>query len=240
MNIGLVLATYKEELNIEELLNSIFNNLKVSKIVIVDDSPENLIGQIVSNFKNVIYIHRGKKLGRGSAVITGIKEILNFKEINIIIEIDTDLSHDPSEISNNLKKFEEENLDLLISSRYLKESKILNWSFNRRLLSRFANFLTRLFLGVPVSDYTNGFRIYSKSAASHITKKCGFIGDGFMILSEILVELYYNNFKIAETKTIWRNRVRGKSTVTFKLILDSLIELFKIYKRKKLIKFSKS
>ena len=60
-----------------------------------------------------------------------------------------------------------------------------------------------------------------------------------MILSEILVELYYNRFKVAETKTIWRNRVRGKSTVTLKLILDSLIELFKIYKRKKQIKLSK-
>ena len=63
MNVGLVLATYKEELNIKELLNSIFDNLDVSKIVIVDDSPENLIQGITSNFKNIIYIHRGKKLG---------------------------------------------------------------------------------------------------------------------------------------------------------------------------------
>ena len=239
MNVGLVLATYKEELNIKELLNSIFNNLNVSKIVIVDDSPENLIQGIISNFKNIIYIHRGKKLGRGSAVIAGIKEILNNSEVNIIIEIDTDLSHDPSEIPENLKKFKRENLDLLISSRYLKESRILNWSLNRRLFSHFANFLTRIFLGVPVSDYTNGFRIYSRKAAVHITKNCGLIGNGFMILSEILVELYYNKFKIAETKTIWRNRVRGKSTVTLKLILDSLIELFKIYERKKKIKLNK-
>ena len=150
MNVGLVLATYKEELNIKELLNSIFNNLNVSKIVIVDDSPENLIQGIISNFKNIIYIHRGKKLGRGSAVIAGIKEILYNSEVNIIIEIDTDLSHDPSEIPENLKKFKRENLDLLISSRYLKESRILNWSLNRRLFSHLANFLTRLFLGVPV------------------------------------------------------------------------------------------
>ena len=235
MNVGLVLATYKEELNIKELLNSIFNNLNVSKIVIVDDSPENLIQKIISNFDNIIYIHRGKKLGRGSAVITGIKEILNYGEVNIIIEIDTDLSHDPGEIPDNLKKFKEENLDLLISSRYLEGSKVLNWSFNRRLFSHLANFLTRLFLGVPVSDYTNGFRIYSRKAATHITQNCGLIGNGFMILSEILVELYYNKFKVAETKTIWRNRIRGKSTVTLKLILKSLIELFKIYKRKKMI-----
>ena len=123
----------------------------------------------------------------------------------------------------------------MFSSRYLEGSKVLNWSFNRRLFSHLANFLTRLFLGVPVSDYTNGFRIYSRKAATHITQNCGLIGNGFMILSEILVELYYNKFKVAETKTIWRNRIRGKSTVTLKLILKSLIELFKIYKRKKMI-----
>ena len=48
MNVGLVLATYKEELNIKELLNSIFNNLNVSKIVIVDDSPKSLIQKIIN------------------------------------------------------------------------------------------------------------------------------------------------------------------------------------------------
>ena len=239
MNVGLVLAAYREELNIKELLNSIFNNLNISKIIIIDDSPGNLIQGIISNFDNIIYIHRGKKLGRGSAVITGIREILNYNEVNVIIEIDTDLSHDPGEIPDNLKKFKEESLDLLISSRYLKGSKVLNWSLNRRLFSRLANFLARLFLGVPVSDYTNGFRIYSRKAAIHISKNCGLIGNGFMILSEILVELYYNKFKVAETKTIWKNRIRGKSTVTLKLILDSLTELFKIYKRKKLIESKK-
>ncbi len=239
MNVGLVLAAYREELNIKELLNSIYNNLNISKIVIIDDSPENLIQGIISNFDNIIYIHRGKKLGRGSAVITGIREILNYKEVNVIIEIDTDLSHDPLEIPDNLKKFKEENLDLLISSRYLKGSKVLNWSLNRRLFSRLANFLTRLFLGVPVSDYTNGFRIYSRKAAIHISKNCGLIGNGFMILSEILVELYYNKFTVAETNTIWKNRIRGKSTVSLKLILESLIELFKIYKRKKMIELKR-
>ena len=53
---------------------------------------------------------------------------------------------------------------------------------------------------VPISDYTNGFRIYSRQAAKHIVDNCGDIGDGFIILSEILVELHCNNFKISETK----------------------------------------
>ena len=236
MNIGIVLATYKEELNIKELVNSIVKNVEEAKIIIIDDSPERTIQDHVINFKNIVYIHRGKKLGRGSAVLEGIREILNDNNVDIIIEIDTDLSHDPSEIPINLKKFRDENLDLLISSRYIKDSKILNWSLNRRVLSILANFLAKKTLKVPVSDYTNGYRIYSKRAAKHVVETCGTIGDGFIILSEILVELYYNNFKIGETSSKFENRVRGESSVNLNEIIRSLIGLMKIYKLKNRIK----
>lgn len=231
MNIGFVLATYKEELNIKELVDSITKNVEGAKIIIIDDSPERTIEDVVRNFKNIIYIHRGKKLGRGSAVLEGMRKILRDNNIDIIIEIDTDLSHDPSEIPINLKKFRNENLDLLISSRYIQDSKILNWSLNRKTMSILANFLAKKTLKVPVSDYTNGYRIYSKKAAKHVIENCGDIGDGFIMLSEILVELYYSGFKISEIKTIWKNRVKGKSTVDLKEITASLIGLMRIYKK---------
>ena len=118
----------------------------------------------------------------------------------------------------------------------MKESKIVNWPISRRIFSFLANKLARLLLGVPISDYTNGYRIYSRSAVKHIVKNCGRIGDGFIILSEILVELYFNNFKIGETKSIFVNRVRGESSVNLKEIFKSLIGLLKIYKLKELNK----
>ena len=133
MNIGIVLATYKEELNIKELIDLIKKNLNDIKIIIVDDSPDNTIENLISDYKNIVYLSRGKKLGRGSAVLRGIKELLKSKNIETIIEIDTDLSHNPDEIPENLKKFKNEELDLLISSRYLKDSKILNWNLNRKI-----------------------------------------------------------------------------------------------------------
>ena len=45
------------------------------------------------------------------------------------------------------------------------------------------------------------------------------IGDGFIILSVILVELHINNLKIHEIELIFANRKRGKSSVNLKLIL---------------------
>ena len=60
--------------------------------------------------------------------------------------------------------------------------------------------------------------------------------DAKFILSEILVELYYNGYKIDETKTIWKNRVSGKSTVGFNEIFEAFIGVFKIYRKKISIK----
>ena len=121
---------------------------------------------------------------------------------------------------------------MLISRRYLNDSRIINWSIQRKIFSFLSNKLTRFLLKVPITDYTNGYRIYSKEAVRHITRNCGKIGDGFIILSEILVELYYNNFKILETSTIFRNRVRGESSVNLKEIIDSFFGLIKIFKLK--------
>ena len=91
---------------------------------------------------------------------------------------------------------------------------------------------------VPVTDYTNGFRIYSYQAAKQIKNKCGKIGDGYIVLSEILTNLYYKGFKISEVDTVFVNRIRGTSNVTIKEILKSLIGLIKIYQIKKKLKSS--
>ena len=171
-------------------------------------------------------------MGRGSAVLEGMKNLIARKEVTKIIEMDADLSHDPHEIENNLKIFEKDNLDLLISSRYLKESKIINWGLKRKIFSSLANRLAKFVLKIPITDYTNGFRIYSRNSIKHIVANCGKIGGGFIILSEILVELYFNNFKVKEVSSVFKNRIRGESSVTLRLILNSFFGLFKIYKKK--------
>ena len=235
MRIAIIIPAYKESDNIEKLISLIQKILEDSIIIIVDDSPDNKTEEKIKNFNNIRYIFRGKKLGRGSAVIQGMKSLVNEKEISKVIEMDADLSHDPNEIQDNLKIFEKDNLDLLISSRYLKNSTITNWTIRRRIFSKLANILAKFVLKIPITDYTNGFRIYSNNSIKHIVSNCGKIGDGFIILSEILVELYFNNFKVKEVHSSFNNRTRGESSVNLKLIIDSFFGLLKIYKKKKKI-----
>ena len=153
--------------------------------------------------------------------------------------MDADFSHRPSELKKNIKLFKKKNYDLLISSRYLKKSKIINWPISRKIFSKLSNILAQLVLKVNVSDYTNGFRIYSSNAVNIILKKCGKIGDGFIILSEFLLALNINKLRIGETNTIFVNRIRGESSVNFKLIVNSFVGLIKLFIIKKRYKINK-
>ena len=91
-----------------------------------------------------------------------LKTLLKNEEINFFVEMCTDLADDPNELPGNIKYFLDNKLDLLVMSRYLKGSKIINWTIKRKLFSFLANKLAKSLLKIPVSDYTNGYRIYSK------------------------------------------------------------------------------
>ena len=159
---------------------------------------------------------------------------MELDQFDIFVEMDADFSHDPKELKRNIDHFINNKLDLLIGSRYLKKSFIVNWSLSRRIFSKLANFLARILLQIKLTDFTNGYRIYSKRSVEKITNVCGNIGDGFIILSEIIVVLSNNNFNIDEIETYFLNRERRKSSVNFKLIIASFLGLIKltIIKRK--------
>ena len=233
-NIAIIIPTLNELDNIESLIKTIQNNLPESIIFIIDDSKTKEIGNLI-NSKNLKakYFHRENSKGRGSAVLFGINKALEENRFNTFIEMDADFSHNPKELKKNIEYFNTNGLDLLIASRYLKDSKIINWGLDRRILSKLSNLLASNLLGIKIKDFTNGFRIYSQRAAEKITKKCGNIGDGFIILSEIIVVIKNNFFKIGEIETIFVNRVRGESSVNLKLIVASLYGILKLYFIKK-------
>ena len=227
-NIAIVIPTYKEKDNIFKLTNKILKLHPKTRIYVVDDTKDENLKKYFKS-KKIKYFLRKKQKGRGSAVLYGLKKSLKNTTSNIFIEMDADFSHDPKELKSKILFFKKRNLDLLISSRYLKKSKIINWSLQRLLFSKLSNLLARYLLNVGVTDYTNGYRVYSRRSVKLITKKCGKIGDGFIVLSEILLMIKLNNFKIHEVPTIFVNRKRGQSSVNFKLIIQSLIGLIKLY-----------
>ena len=113
MKIGFVLPCYNEYENLFILIKQIKKIFKNCLIIIIDDSSTDIIKNKIKKNKNIKYFKRKKKSGRGSAVLFGMKQILKEKTVNLIVEMDTDLSSHPKELPNNIKLFLKRNLDLL-------------------------------------------------------------------------------------------------------------------------------
>ncbi|MGZ3698297.1 MAG: glycosyltransferase, partial [Bdellovibrionota bacterium] len=194
------------------------------------DSPDLATVQAVEGLKlaQVQVIHRTTKGGRGSAVLEGIAWHIAHGAQQIL-EMDADFSHPPTQIPELLAHASEKGIDLLIASRYLPTSAILNWPLTRRLFSKCSNILARTLLQVPIRDYTNGYRVYSRRCAEMIVEHCGRMGKGFISLSEILVNTYYRGFQVGEVPTIFKNRLRGESSVNYAEVKNALSGLFEIY-----------
>ena len=134
-DISIIIPTFNEKENIHRLIKNIKKVVPKAHIVIVDDSIDNEIGKIVKKNKylRVNYYHRKNARGRGSAVLFGLRKNFSKGKKCIFIEMDADFSHRPIELKKNIELFKKKNYDLLISSRYLKNSKIINWPISRKI-----------------------------------------------------------------------------------------------------------
>ena len=125
-SIGIVIPAYNEKENILKLIREIRKKINCI-IIVVDDSADFTTNKILKKgkIKNLKYYNRGKKSGRGSAVLFGFKKLLKIKRnINCFIEMDADLSHSPSELKRNILYFYSKSLDLLIGSRFYSKSAV--------------------------------------------------------------------------------------------------------------------
>ena len=232
MKILIIIPAYNEDENIIKLIKIIQNEYTNIQIILIDDSNNFLTKQNIEKYKfsNLQYVKRDMKLGRGSAIRYGF-EYSTRHSFDYIIEMDSDCSHDPNEIKFLLQKIKSKNYDLIIGSRYLKNSKIVGWPLKRKIFSKLANLLAQILFGFDISDYTNGFRIYSSRSINEILKY-KIKNNGFIYLTETLVILKNKKFRIGEYPTIFINRKFGNSSLKLNEIINSLLGIFKIKFRK--------
>lgn len=228
--IGIVIPSYNEVKNVSVLIKGINIELPGATMVIVDDSSlseNDKLKKLVERYDNIVLISRLKKSGRGSAVLEGFKEALKDKNIKYIFEMDSDLAHDPKEFKRFINEVSVYPYDLVIGSRYKSGGRIVNISPNRTIMSRLINYFLYFWLNIKISDYTSGFRLYSRNGAKFITNS-KVQAKGFIALSETAYLLYKNGFSISEVPITWNFRRYGKSSVNLKELLSSLVFVIKL------------
>jgi len=216
----ITVPTYNERENVSKLIPALLDVLRDGEIegwlLIVDDSSPDGTGDIVEalskKHRNVRVIHRKGKLGLGSAYKDAFREALADSETGLVVEMDADLSHDPTYLPQILAAAEHSG-GVGLGSRYIKGGRIVGWPLRRKVVSWGANFLTRTILRLPVKDATSGYRAFTKETLERIGyAEAGTKAYAFQV--EILYRCARQNVSIEEVPITFYERQLGKSKLS--------------------------
>lgn len=222
MKTYVVIPTYNEKENIEELLGRVFSlSVEDLHVLVVDDNSPDGTGALVEGLKEryprLDVLHRKAKEGLGRAYIAAFKEVMS-RGSDYIIQMDADLSHNPNCIPTFLK--EAKTYDLVLGSRYVEGGGINNWSPLRRMISRAGNFYARALLSVPYRDLTGGFKCYQRKVLESIDlEHMASIAYNFQI--ETTYKAHQAGFSIKETPIVFTKRRHGKSKFNAAMIIEA-------------------
>ena len=221
----IIIPTYNEIENIENIIISTINLYPTINILIVDDNSPDLTFKKVEDLKlkfkdQLFLLKRLKKEGLGTAYVAGFKWALK-KKFNYVFEMDADLSHNPKDIKRILEPMLENNYDISIGSRYINGINVVNWPLSRIILSYTASLYVRLITRMKIKDSTSGYICYKKSVLDSIDlDNIKFTGYAFQI--EMKYKSYLKNFKIIEVPIIFSDRKFGISKLNGSIISEAI------------------
>jgi dolichol-phosphate mannosyltransferase len=211
-----VLPTYNEALNLPFLVPRILAIRPTIDVLVVDDASPDGTADVVRKLiategSRVGLLERQQKSGRGGAVMAGFRHALADGRYGWLAEMDADQSHQPEELPALLAAAK--HADMVVGARYLPGGRIEGWSRRRRAWSKASNLIIRRVLGVPMTDFTNGYRLYSRKAVETLAS-AHLRETGFITLSEWAYTIHRSGLTISEVPTVFINRRLGQSNMS--------------------------
>lgn len=225
-----IIPTYNEIENIEDIISCVFSLEEDFDILIVDDSSPDgtgeTVAELIPTYSNRLFLEvRSTKNGLGRAYIHGFKWALQ-KGYDYIFEMDADFSHNPNDLIK-LHRACKNGADLAVGSRYCQGVNVVNWPMNRVLLSFFASKYVRLITGLPINDSTAGFVCFTRKVLEELPlDQVELVGYGFQI--EMKFRAYCKKFKIVEIPIIFTDRTKGKSKMSGAIISEAVFGVIKM------------
>lgn len=223
--LSLIVPTYNEVGNIQELIERIAGSMKDlnSEVIFVDDgSPDGTAETIEIYGKSYGCFRVVRRNGRGglsSAVMDGLK----MAEADVVAVIDGDLQHPPELLPQMLAEITH-GFDLVIASRYVKEGTSSFSTLIRKAISRLAVDLAHLLLPKTrlVSDPVSGYFMMRKN----VLKGIKFTLIGNKILLEIIAQ--HNGNPVTELPYTFAVRKKGESKLGIGELLNYLHLLIRL------------
>jgi len=234
----IIIPTYNEIENIEQLLEQVLAKSETIEVLVIDDnSPDGTALRVKfmqSSEPRIHLLERPGKMGLGSAYVTGFKYALE-QGYDYIMEMDADFSHNPNDIPRFLETVKK--YDVVIGSRYCDGVNIIHWPIKRLLISYFASKYVRTITRMPVKDPTGGFKCFRRKVLESIDLD-KILSDGYAFQIEMNFKAWVKGFRIKEIPIVFTERLNGVSKMSRKIVWEAAwmvwrLEMMKILRRLK-------
>lgn len=219
-----VLPTFNEADNIDEVLRRLRAAVPAAHVLVVDDSsPDGTadLAEVVGDeLGQIDVMRRPAKSGLGSAYRDGFRQGL-MRGFDVMVEMDSDLSHDPDALPSLLAAVAD-GAALALGSRYIPGGSIPDWSWHRRALSRWGNRYAARVLGMGIADATSGYRAYTAPALAQIDFH-NVRADGYGFQIEMAYRVLRSGGTITEIPISFTDRIRGESKMSSRIVVEALV-----------------
>ena len=217
-----VIPTYNERESLIQVVDKIHHCAKDLHILIVDDNSPDGTGEIAEDLsrKNpgkLFVLHRERKEGLGRAYVDGFTHILK-KNYEVNLQMDADLSHDPSCLPLFLDQIRDS--DLVLGSRYLHGIRIMNWDLKRLMLSMLGTLYVQIITRMPFTDTTSGFKCWRRETLESVGVEEAF-SNGYLFQIEMTYKTYRKKLKIVELPITFFERSNGRSKMSRNIIWEA-------------------
>ncbi len=220
--VAVIIPTYNERENLESIVTRVRASVPAADIMIVDDNSPDGTGEIADKLSasdtRVHVLHRQGKSGLGTAYLAGFAWAMD-NGYDVMVEMDADGSHDPSDLPKMLTALE--SADLVIGSRYVPGGTVVNWPKSREVLSRGANVYVRLMLGISVHDATGGYRAYRARTLRGIGLD-SVDSQGYCFQIDLTIRTINGGGKVDEVPITFTERAKGASKMSRGIIAEAL------------------
>ena len=226
-----LIPTYNEKENIENIIRAVFNLPEMFDILVIDDNSPDGTATIVKGLQNEFperlhIIERKGKLGLGTAYIAGFKWAIEHR-YDYIFEMDADFSHNPEDLLRLKAACRDNGADMAIGSRYVSGVNVVNWPMGRVIMSYYASKYVRIVTGMKIHDTTAGFVCYRREVLETMElDKIQFKGYAFQIEMKFTAKMC--GFNIQEVPIIFINRVLGESKMSGGIFSEAVFGVIKL------------
>ena len=220
-----IVPTYNERENLPRMIEWVLVQGPQFEMLVVDDgSPDGtgaIADEVAAREPRVHALHRPRKMGLGSAYLTGFRWALE-RGYTHVFEMDCDFSHDPNHLPKFLEAMESSGADLVLGSRYRKgKVTVVNWPMTRLILSYTANLYARAVTGLPLDDSTGGFKCFARRVLESLDL-AAVQSNGYAFQIEMSFRAWKKGFRIIEIPIVFTDRAEGESKMSKGIVREAV------------------